>query len=154
MAIYWAEGYAGSLFYTSSLSPLLHLLPCRPVSEHTAPPPTLISSYIVSNLSLLPDDVVKALRQLDSELEAGELTKKGYMVLRASLLQRLPSHLVRVNDSIQFGAQEKKHVQGVQGGGGGMGDSRKVDDGDHIAGELILYSPPVQTITVRIYRLP
>lgn len=100
----------------------------RPVSDHTLPPPTAISSYVVTNLSLLSPDVARTLQQLDVELEAGEWTKRGYLKERASLLQHLPSHLVRPNGSVRFEGQQVQIPRGGGGGaaGGGAGlDKRK-----------------------------
>lgn len=88
----------------------------RTKGELTSAPPTLISSYMVSNLSLLPAELGKSLQRLEEELQAGDWTRKGYLKERASLLQGLPSHLVRPNGSISFGSNE-----GVRGPGGGGG---------------------------------
>ena len=81
-----------------------------------------VASYLVSNLSLLPANVSKALQLLTEEVAAGELTKRGYLTRRAALLRPFP-HLVTSNGSEQFGGHR-------EGGGG-----RPPSEGGHMAGK-------------------
>ncbi|CAI8026125.1 N-acetylglucosamine-1-phosphotransferase subunits alpha/beta, partial [Geodia barretti] len=77
------------------------------ISEHsktifTEAPSTELANYVVTNSSLLPVGVAKALAQLETKWREGDLTRRGYLRRRGQLLENYP-HLRETNGSIVFG---------------------------------------------------
>lgn len=97
------------------------------MSTPTAPPPTSLDTYVVSNVSLLPPNVSEALRQLDSELKEGELTQRGYVRRRGDLL-RSYLHLTTFNGSQQFRGQQQPHNEGARGSEGARRGGRESEE--------------------------
>ena len=58
--------------------------------------------YVVTNVSLLPVGVAKALFELDTQWKEGDLTRRGYLKRRGLLLGEYP-HLRQANGSVAFG---------------------------------------------------
>ena len=63
---------------------------------------TEVVNYVVTNTSLLPEGVARALAQLDTEWREGDLTKRGYLKRCGQLLDDFP-HLRETNGSVVFG---------------------------------------------------
>ena len=114
-----------------------HHTPSLPV------PPALITNYIVPNFSLLPANLFTTLQALEKVWKDGELTQRGYLRERSTLLQH-HLHLVTPNGTLRFG-YPSDHAQRVQGmpltqqkgddGGGAGGGMPMQAGGDLPAGK-------------------
>ena len=118
-------------------------IPCAfldrtPPIVRPSPHPAILTNYIISNSSLLPDDILHRLKKVEKAWQDGELTQRGYLHQKAELLEH-HLELAMPNGTQEFGHPPREQEEGVAGGvrseeaglgggtgiGGGGGGGRK-----------------------------
>lgn len=85
----------------------------RPPMAHIPTPPSVstLTNYTVTNLTLLPPSVARLYSELEQEWTDGDLTQRGFLKKKSTLLQPY-SHLPCVHSyTVQLGADGQVHTE-------------------------------------------